>query len=91
MVLESALNSQPVAARGAFRVQTLHRRAGQILHRPSRLAKNVGRRREGKTDEPPSPPVKQSSKAPQKLAGLCAEATSVSRKMYPISWGTVAK
>jgi hypothetical protein len=56
------LHPKPVAARGTFRIQTLNRPAGQILHGASCLAKSVVRQRTSGT---------LAARAPQSLGGFC--------------------
>ena len=56
-VVRRVLHAQPVPARGAFGIQTLHRPTGQILHRPSREAEVcMRRRREGVKIAAETPP-----------------------------------
>lgn len=71
--LRRVLHAEPVAARGTFWSQTLHRPAGQILHPfASQSAEFL---------EVEIRPVKQ--------AGLCAGESSVSSQKATISRGTV--
>lgn len=63
-LLRRALNPQPMSARAALRIQTLHRPTGQILHRPSRLAKIFWTGRGKGTESPPHPPVQNPCKNP---------------------------
>ena len=80
--LRRFFHTHPVPARGALRIQTLHRPSWK-LHFTSRRVKFGTLRKRGNCM--PFRPKKNN--APVKLAGLCAHAFGVSRKMSAISCG----
>jgi len=98
-LLRRALNPQPMAARAALRIQTLHRPTGQILHRPSRLDEILWAGRRKGTESPPDPPLQNPSQTVTKqsyrkrqlreLAGLCPGGNCVSIGISSITRGAV--
>jgi hypothetical protein len=80
--LRRFFHAHPVPARGTLRIQTLHS-PSRKLHFTSRRVKFGPLRKRGNC----MPLRLKKSGAPVKLAGLCAHAFSVSRKMSAISCG----
>jgi hypothetical protein len=80
--LRRFFDAHPVPARGTLRIQTLHGPSWK-LHFTSRRVKFWPLRKRGNY----MPLRLKKINAPVKLAGLCADASSVSRKMSAISCG----
>jgi hypothetical protein len=80
--LRRFFHAHPVPARGALRIQTLHGPSWK-LHFASRPVKLGAAAKKGNLHGA-SP---EKNNAPVKLAGFCADASSVSRKMSAISCG----
>jgi hypothetical protein len=78
--LRRFFHAHPVPARGALWIQTLHRPTWK-LHCTSCRVKFWPLQKRGNY----VPPRLKKINAPVKLAGLCADASSVSRKMSAIS------
>jgi hypothetical protein len=81
-LLRMVVDAQPVSARWASGIQTLHSGAGQICHRASFYREGGGWRREGTASR------EKQDRKPQNPRGLCPAQPSVSRKIYTISRGT---
>jgi hypothetical protein len=76
------VDAQPVPARGASGIQTLHSGTGQIRHRASFYREGGGRWQQRTASR------EKRDRQPQNPRGLCPAQPSVSRKIYTISRGT---
>ena len=82
-----SLHAHPVPTRGTFRVQALHGPAGEILHAP---ASQTIWAEGGRISTRAALRVFQATNALKNCANFAPEPSSVSRKIYTISRGSIA-